>query len=55
MTHRKDLIKQGYRHGLFGTKTKLQRAVFVEKKMGTVFKYRIVPYNKTYHELYIKK
>jgi mannose/fructose/N-acetylgalactosamine-specific phosphotransferase system component IID len=55
VTHRKDLLKKGYRHVMYGSKTMLQRAVNNEKKKGMEFNYRIVPYDKTYHELYIKR
>lgn len=55
MTHRKDLLKQGFRHGLFGPKAKLQRAAKRAKASGEITHFRIVPYNKSLHEVYVKK
>lgn len=61
MTHRKDLIRKGFRsHSMGFTRRELEEVAKGLKTIGRISKYRIVPVNMTHlgldfkYELYVK-
>lgn len=53
MSHRKDLMKQGFKSKAFGKQETLQNVAIRLKQKGVLKAYRVVPFNKQY-ELYVK-
>ena len=53
MTHRKDLIKEGFRSFAHGTKRNMEYIASMSKTHKKIKNYRIVKY-KDHYELYVK-